>query len=242
MPVHWFAAPGAAAGLLRRERFLPVSISECAYTPLWRADSRRAAAPLRDGRLEKVVGGTQTDGQMMCAVTICTDAGEHQRPRHLCRMTSKIVDLTYPGKEGEMGVLRTRVAGVVTLLLLRQPAPLHFTTYVEYWQALGQPDWQPFAGKIRLAGGLGFGSPLLSWAIVAVLILKPRARAFHGDARFASRGDLARAGLLKPSPEGVIIGKAGGDYLYLGGTRHIVMTAPTRTGKTTSIAIPVLLT
>jgi len=174
-------------------------------------------------------------------------------------MTSKIVDLTYPGKEGEMGVLRTRVAGVVALLLLaltvglylgglltlwllRQPAPLHFTTYVEYWQALGQPDWQPFAGKIRLAGGLGFGLPLLSWAIVAVLILKPRARAFHGDARFAGRGDLARAGLLKPSPEGVIIGKAGGDYLYLGGTRHIVMTAPTRTGKTTSIAIPVLLT
>ena len=158
-----------------------------------------------------------------------------------------------------MGIVRAKAVGVIALLLLaliggmylsglftlwllKQQASLHFTTYVEYWCALGQPGWQPFVGRIRLAGGFGFGLPLLSWAIVAVLIFKPRAKAFHGDARFASRGDLVRAGLLKPSPEGVIIGKAGGDYLYLGGTRHIVMTAPTRTGKTTSIAIPVLLT
>ena len=133
-------------------------------------------------------------------------------------------------------------SGLLTLWLLKQQTPPHFTTYISYWRALDLPGWQPFGGRIRLAGWLGFGLPLLLWVIVAALIFKPRAKAFHGDARFASRGDLARAGLLKPSPEGVIIGKAGGDYLYLGGTRHIIMTAPTRTGKTTSIAIPVLLT
>ncbi|MEO8747526.1 MAG: type IV secretory system conjugative DNA transfer family protein, partial [Rhodanobacter sp.] len=133
-------------------------------------------------------------------------------------------------------------SGFLTLWLLDLHTPLHVTTYVEYARALGLPAVRPYATTIRLAGWLGFGLPLTLCVIAAVTITWPRAKAFHGDARFASRSDLARAGLLKSSPDGVIIGRAGGDYLYLNGTRHLIMTAPTRTGKTTSIAIPVLLT
>ena len=134
------------------------------------------------------------------------------------------------------------LSGFLTLWLLELPSPLHVTTYIEYALALGLPGVQPYAWTIRLAGWFGFGLPLALWAIAAAYMWWPRARAFHGDARFAGHGDLARAGLLKATPDGIVIGRAGGDYLYLGGTRHLIVTAPTRTGKTSSIAIPVLLT
>lgn len=132
-------------------------------------------------------------------------------------------------------------SGWMTLWLLKSQVPLGLMTYYQYVHALDLPQFAPYIGKIKLAGAVGFGLPLLLWLIVAFLMLKPRAKAFHGEARFAGRGDLARAGLLKATPEGVIIGKSGGSYLYLGGTQHIIMTAPTRTGKTTCVAIPVLL-
>lgn len=134
------------------------------------------------------------------------------------------------------------LAGWLTLWLLKLPVPLEAATFWQYFRAIDLVQLAPYASRIKLSGYVGFGVPLLAWAVIAILVLRPRAKAFHGDARFASRADLARAGLLKKSPEGVIIGKAGRDYLYLGGLQHIIMTAPTRTGKTTSIAIPVLLT
>lgn len=118
--------------------------------------------------------------------------------------------------------------------------------YPEKWISFGwnsTPQVALYAGRIKLAGYVGFGLPLLAWLVIAlVLLLKGRGRAFHGDARFARRGDLRRAGLLDDNPDGVVIGRSGPHLLRLGGTRHAIMTAPTRTGKTTGIAIPVLLT
>ncbi len=134
------------------------------------------------------------------------------------------------------------LAGWMTLWLLKLSTPPGVATYLQYWRALDLPAVAPYAARIKVSGGIGFGTPLLAWAAFAWLIVRPRAQAFHGDARFASRADLARAGLLRKTPEGVIIGKVGRRFLYLGGLQHIIMTAPTRTGKTTSIAIPVLLT
>ena len=134
------------------------------------------------------------------------------------------------------------LAGLLTLWRLKLSIPLEFTTWWQYARALDLPQLAPYAGTIRFAGYAGFGLPLLVWIVAAVWLLKPRAKAFHGEARFASRADLARAGLLKQGADGVIIGRSGGRYLYLGGLQHIIMTAPTRTGKTSSVAIPVLLT
>ncbi|HXD38856.1 MAG TPA: type IV secretory system conjugative DNA transfer family protein [Rhodanobacter sp.] len=134
------------------------------------------------------------------------------------------------------------LAGLLTLWRLKLSIPLEFTTWWQYARALDLPRLAPYAGTIRFAGYAGFGLPLLVWIVAAVWLLKPRAKAFHGEARFASRADLARAGLLKQGADGVIIGRSGGRYLYLGGLQHIIMTAPTRTGKTSSVAIPVLLT
>jgi type IV secretion system protein VirD4 len=63
----------------------------------------------------------------------------------------------------------------------------------------------------------------------------------HGEARFAKLSDLKKAGLLKQTPQSILLGKFRGRYLWLGGAQHVVTISPTRSGKTTSIAIPVLL-
>lgn len=127
-------------------------------------------------------------------------------------------------------------------LLGLEAIPLRWNTGLSYVRALELPQVAPHAAKIRVGGAIGAGLPMLCWLLSAFAILKPRGRAFHGDARFATHADLKKAGLLADRPDGVVIGRHGRRLLRLGGTQHAIMTAPTRTGKTTGIAIPVLLT
>lgn len=137
------------------------------------------------------------------------------------------------------------LSGYVTLLLLfgfKHHASLGPTTYWQYVQALQLPQVAPYAGRIRIAGVIGFGLPALLWLVLLYPIFKPRQRALHGDARFANRGDIARAKLLGDDPMGIVIGRFDGDLLRLGGAQHVILTAPTRSGKTAGVAIPVLLT
>ncbi|WP_147651404.1 type IV secretory system conjugative DNA transfer family protein [Vulcaniibacterium gelatinicum] len=134
------------------------------------------------------------------------------------------------------------LSGYFTLALLGLDIPLEWNTYWRYVHALGLPQVQPFAWKIKLAGALGLGVPLLSLLPLAVILLRPGTSDFHGGARFATLGEVKKAGLAEPTPQSVIVGRFKGRHLSLGGTQHILMTAPTRTGKTTSIVIPALLT
>ena len=71
---------------------------------------------------------------------------------------------------------------------------------------------------------------------------EPQQRATHGDARFASKDDLAATGMLKPVGNGIVVGKMGGDLIRLAGTRHVLLSAPTRSGKGVGAVIPNLLT
>ena len=65
-----------------------------------------------------------------------------------------------------------------------------------------------------LAGG---GLVLLA----AAAYLAPRARSLHGDARFAKRGEIAKAGLL--GDEGIILGRLGARCLMLSGQQGVLM-------------------
>lgn len=119
--------------------------------------------------------------------------------------------------------------------------PPHWNTWWQYFQVKDLPQFVPFAGKIRLAGAVGFGAPLLVWLIALIPLFKHQRESLHGDASFASTGDLSKAGLLKQTPQSILIGKYKGRYLWLGGAQHVITISPTRSGKTTSVAIPVLL-
>jgi len=122
-------------------------------------------------------------------------------------------------------------SGWLVLALLHVQAPLGPTTYGRYLAAIARPEVQPYVGRIRLAGAMGFGLPLLAWAGLLYCMLRPRKRSTHGDARFAGRADLARLGLLAPDPTGIIVGRLGTRFLRLPGTRHALLAAPTRSGK-----------
>ena len=132
-------------------------------------------------------------------------------------------------------------SGWWVLTLLHVQAPLDLATYGRYLAATARPEVHPFLARIELAGGAGFGLPLAAWAGLLYFIFRPRARSTHGDARFASRGDLARLGLLNEDPTGIIVGRHGRSFLRLPGTRHALLAAPTRSGKGVGAVIPNLL-
>lgn len=136
------------------------------------------------------------------------------------------------------------LAGWLTLLLLGvvHRGHLEWNTWWQYFHALDQPRLAPYAFRIKLAGYLGFGLPLLVWLGLLFPILKRKAQSLHGDARFAGRHDLVKTGLLTDDPLGIVVGRAHGHLLRLGGQQHVILTAPTRSGKTAGVAIPVLLT
>lgn len=129
---------------------------------------------------------------------------------------------------------------VLRFLELRD-APLAWNTWWQYARVMDLPRWAPFATTIKLSALAGFGLPLLAWIGLAIPLFKARRESLHGDARFATLPDLRKAGLLKQTPQSILIGTYKGRYLWLGGAQHVITISPTRSGKTTSIAIPVLL-
>ncbi|OBR78663.1 hypothetical protein A7D35_03145 [Xanthomonas arboricola] len=134
------------------------------------------------------------------------------------------------------------LSGYLTLLLLRLDTGLYaWDTYYRYVKALGLPEVAPYATKIKMSGILGFGLPGIVWAITVVLLVKPKARALHGDARFAGAADLSKHGLFKPSGNGIVVGKFNGKLVRLSGQQFVILAAPTRSGKGVGVVIPNLL-
>jgi type IV secretion system protein VirD4 len=84
-----------------------------------------------------------------------------------------------------------------------------------------------------------WGSSVLALGIVLVSGTAwawPRRRALHGDASFASRAEIARAGLL--GAEGIILGRLGKRCLMLSGQQGVALAAPPRAGKGTGVVVP----
>lgn len=134
------------------------------------------------------------------------------------------------------------LAGYLTLWVLGlKQLPLEATTYWQYFRALELPQVAPYVVKIELCGAFGFGAPLLAWLCLLIPVLRAKPESMHGEARFARLSDLKKAGLLKQTSQSILMGKYKGRYLWLGGAQHVITISPTRSGKTTSVAIPVLL-
>jgi type IV secretion system protein VirD4 len=81
------------------------------------------------------------------------------------------------------------------------------------------------------------GLVLVSLCPLALLL--PRRRALHGDARFATRREVARAGLM--GERGIVLGRWGRRCLMLAGQQGVCLAAPPRAGKGTGVVIPNLL-
>lgn len=135
------------------------------------------------------------------------------------------------------------LSGYLTLLLLGLDTKLFtWNTYYQYYNALGQPQVAPFVGKIRSAGYLGFGLPLLIVLVGSLVwLLKKEKKSLHGDARFATGADLAKHGLYKKSDQSIVVGSHGGKLVRLDGQQFVILAAPTRSGKGVGVVIPNLL-
>ncbi len=60
------------------------------------------------------------------------------------------------------------LSGYLTLLLLKMPeVPLTFGTYWRYVKAIDLPQVAPYVARIKIAGAIGFGLPLLAWLFLA---------------------------------------------------------------------------
>ena len=105
-------------------------------------------------------------------------------------------------------------------------------------------SYEAYAPEVFDRGGLIAGSSGVAAIMIAVTGSVWRARlakhvTTYGSARWASRRDVKRAGLL--STGGVFLGQIKKAYLRHDGPEHVMAFAPTRSGKGVGLVVPTLL-
>ena len=126
-----------------------------------------------------------------------------------------------------------------------------------WFAVLGQPLYRPYdlfwwwfvydayAPDVFETGGMiatsgGFVAIVVAIAMSVWRGREATASKTYGSARWASRSDIAKAGLL--GDEGVVLGKFNNSYLRHDGPEHVLCFAPTRSGKGVGLVVPTLLT
>jgi type IV secretion system protein VirD4 len=112
----------------------------------------------------------------------------------------------------------------------REASPLTIARYAYYYGARTEVEVRAW-----VASAIG----LVVVGLAGLAALLPPGRALHGDARFAKRHEVARAGLL--GERGIILGAWGKRCLMLAGQQGVCLAAPPRAGKGTGVVIPNLL-
>lgn len=134
------------------------------------------------------------------------------------------------------------LSGMFTKMLIGVDIPVGLKTWWSYWQAIDTPRMQPYVTKVKMAGVMGFGTPLLLWIGMLVLALRPKQKSSHGDARFAGKGELGSHGLLDETKgNGIVVGRFGRKLVRFPGQQFVILAAPTRSGKGVGIVVPNLL-
>ncbi|KUO55521.1 MAG: conjugal transfer protein TraG [Sphingomonadales bacterium BRH_c42] len=131
-------------------------------------------------------------------------------------------------------LLALAIASMIGWLILGLPVaaydPIKMPAFVWYYR--GDPQ------VVRaMAGGLAGGVTLLAGLIY---LLWARGAPLHGAARFANEQEIKRHGFR--AAVGIVLGRKRGRFLTFGGSEHVIVEAPTRSGKGTGIVIPNLLT
>ncbi len=143
---------------------------------------------------------------------------------------------TYVGLLAAGGVaVLAALSALVALAGLRRLSPHLDPSAIPAWFWYFRAD--PQVRRWLVAGGL---TSLLVGAAVSAAVLQSLRPPLHGAARWAATGELGRAGLRAKT--GILLGRAGGRPLVFGGSEHVLLYAPTRTGKGVGVVIPNLLT
>lgn len=135
------------------------------------------------------------------------------------------------------------VSAVLFLLLSKaDPRQARWSSITTYWQLYS--DDAVLRQRLFTAMALSGVGLLVFLPGALIAAARPR-RALHGDARFASAGEVARAGLVdsakNPDTPSILIGRFKGRHLALPGQLSVMLSAPTRSGKGVGVVIPNLL-
>ena len=155
---------------------------------------------------------------------------------------TRFASAPWPLKAAYLGVLGlAAVAGVLVLAAAVALAGLHRLSAHLDWTRVPAWFWY-FRGdpQVRRWTEIGLLSALGLAAFLGVAILRSLRPPLHGAARWASEAEIVRAGLR--SPHGIVLGRKGGRLLIFGGAEHVMLHAPTRSGKGVGVVIPNLLT
>ena len=93
---------------------------------------------------------------------------------------------------------------------------------------------------VRRWVGVGLLSTLGGAGLITIGIVRNRRPPLHGAARWANESELVGAGLR--ARQGIVLGRKGGRLMVFGGSEHVMLHAPTRSGKGVGVVIPNLLT
>ena len=110
----------------------------------------------------------------------------------------------------------------------------------QWWYA-----YEAYAPKIFNTGGMIAGGAGIAGAMAAIVGSIWRSRqaptiTTFGSARWATMAEIRAAGLL--SDRGVFVGRVAEHYLRHSGPDHVMVFAPTRSGKGVGLVVPTLLT
>jgi len=132
----------------------------------------------------------------------------------------------------------------VIFLLLNKVHPRHaqFDSIAVYWEAYADDPRR----RRQLVGSVAAsGVALLVVLPFSLIVAARKPRPLHGDARFATTGEVQRAGLLDGGRQGalpsILVGRFRGGFLALSGQLSVMLSAPTRSGKGVGVVIPNLL-
>jgi type IV secretion system protein VirD4 len=116
------------------------------------------------------------------------------------------------------------------------PPPAFFVWW--YWYDAYAPEVFMEGAYIASAGG--FVSIAVAIGLSVWRAREAKSVSTYGSARWATRDEMAKAGLL--GPDGVVLGKHLNSYLRHDGPEHVLCFAPTRSGKGVGLVVPTLLT
>lgn len=155
---------------------------------------------------------------------------------------SRFASAPWPLKAAYLGLFGTCAAGLflgltglIALAGLKQLSADIDPTVVPgwFWYFRDNP-------QVRRWLGIGLLSSLAATMMIVIGAVRNLRPPLHGAARWASEAELAHAGLR--AQQGIVLGRKGGRLLVFGGSEHVMLHAPTRSGKGVGVVIPNLLT
>jgi type IV secretion system protein VirD4 len=155
---------------------------------------------------------------------------------------TRFASAPWPLKVAYVGVIGAAAASLLTALALgvalaglKRLSPHLDPAAVPAWFWYFRDD-----PEVRRWLKVGLFADLIAGGLAMAAIVRGLRISLYGDARWASEAEMRRAGLRAQT--GIVLGRAGGRPLVFGGSEHVVLYAPTRSGKGVGVVIPNLLT